>query len=60
MPLPLIVDKYLLTLLIVTVHRGTCISNEEEIASAFGWHAQHCAASCLFLSPEPLASIPEK
>jgi len=52
--------KYLLTLLIFIVHRKTYVSIEVGIASAFKWHSQRIAASCLFPSPESLTCTLEK
>jgi len=54
------VGKYLLTLLIFIVDRNTYVSIEMGIASAFKWHSQRIAASCLFPSPESLTCTFEK
>ena len=54
------VGKYLLTLLIFIVHCKTYVSIELGIASAFKWHSQRIAVSCLFPSPESLACTLEK
>jgi hypothetical protein len=56
----LMVGKYLLTLLIFIDYRKTYVSVEAGIASAFKWHSQRIAASCLFPLPESLTCTLEE
>ncbi len=50
----LMVGKYMLMLPIFIVHCKARVSIEVGIASAFKWHSQRVAASCLFPLPESL------